>query len=277
MLWLARGVGTLAALFILVGVLMSLSGLDTRHKFEMVERPEQCPPAPAKDAAPASSNKLPGGFEGHVIAMELVRSKCDIAAIIGDLTHGNRAAMRWQLTLDTYLLIPVYWLLYTTLAVLLFQRPSHWARWLGAVVIVCGTAVALLDLAENARIGEALALSLSATTDLMAYAIREASLLKWALSFVTTGVLASIFFLADSFFVRTPDRAVKWHLFRGRRRRRLLLFVEQSPHQLDDSAFRNRFGGLNHALVQISTSVTAELNAPATTIPTENFDIVRGI
>lgn len=183
MLWI-RAIGVLALLFVVVAVYM-----ETMAKgFTAVQ--------PAQENGPCNfkAGELPQGLKGRVLAMEMVRSRCDVEAIVGDVSHANRGVMRGSLKVDTYGFIPVYWLLYVLLGLVLIRRGSHWAMWVGAAAIVCGTGAALFDLAENHRILNLLNLPLSVTTDEMAHAVRKVSLLKWALAFITIGLLSSILF-----------------------------------------------------------------------------------
>jgi uncharacterized membrane protein len=105
--------------------------------------------------------------------------------------------MRRALDFDNFFIIS-YWLLFVSMGFLLTQRGSRVAAWLGALAILTGTLTAIFDLIENSRIRQVLTARLAETTDLMVFAIREATLLKWAFAFVTAALLAVTFFLVKS-------------------------------------------------------------------------------
>jgi hypothetical protein len=122
---------------------------------------------------------------------------CDVEVIVGAQTHENRAVMRRVLKLDTFFILS-YWLLFAVLGFLLTQGGSRWAMWLGLIAIICGTGAAVFDFIENSGIRQVLDTPLSATTPEMVIAIRDATLVKWCLSFVTSMLLAAALFYLDA-------------------------------------------------------------------------------
>jgi hypothetical protein len=167
-------------LFIASAFLMAMAAKD----FEKVTLAADSP------CAQPGTGLLPGGFEGHIIALEFARSVCDVELIIGDDNHKNRAVMSRILNLDTYFILS-YWLLFSILGFLMTREGSHWAMWLGLAVIICGTGAAFFDFIENSGIRQVVETPLANTTAAMALAIRDATLVKWCLSFVVSLLLAA--------------------------------------------------------------------------------------
>jgi hypothetical protein len=176
MLWLIRAIGVISILFIVTAVLM-----------EIVDR----------GFTPVSGTLL-GKFKKRFIAMEFVRSRDEIKAVVGELGdpihQQDRDTMRCKLRLD-FLFIATYGLLFIAVGILLTQRPPSWAFWLGIIAAGCGTAAAVSDVVENIRTLHVLDLPLARTGDEMAQAIRQAAMVKWTLSFLTIGMLSATFFL----------------------------------------------------------------------------------
>jgi hypothetical protein len=178
--------GGLGILFIVTAVLMQVASSNFKPVI----------PAP-ESACPQAAGTLPGGFKGRVIAIEFARSVCDVEVIIGAETHENRAVMRRVLKLDTFFILS-YWLLFAVLGFLLTQGGSRWAMWLGLIAIICGTGSAFFDFIENSGIRHVVDTPLSATTSEMVVAIRDATLVKWCLSFVTSMLLAAALLYLDA-------------------------------------------------------------------------------
>lgn len=189
MIWLIRAIGIVGIAYLGIGLWMGISG----KKFKQIK---------AEDVRGSDcESSLPNSPPKFVLAMELPKSRCDIASVIGDIINGvphpNRDEMRHQIRLDTFGFIPAYLLIYVLLGILLMQRGAKWAIYLGVITIICGIAAACFDLLENKRIINAVNLTLGDTKDTTAQLIRTASLWKWALSFMTIGILSSIFFNAN--------------------------------------------------------------------------------
>lgn len=186
--------GVLGTLFIVTGVLQSIA---SRGFAPVKLAPDSICKAPA-------DGSLPGGFNGRIIALEFATSVCDVEVIVGDVkttddveTVDNRAVVRQTLKLDTVFII-AYWMLFATFGFLLTQGGSRWAIWLGAAAIICGTGAAAFDFIENSGIRQVVDTPLSATTPEMVLAIRDATLVKWCLIFVTSILLAAALFYLDA-------------------------------------------------------------------------------
>lgn len=183
----AYGLGIVGLLFIASAALMIFAS----SKFEPVKL------APDSPCPQPPEGLLPGGFKGHIIAIEFARSACDVELIIGGEGHANRAVMKRVLSLDN-LFILSYLLLYLLMGFLLMQSGSRWAAWIGMAAIACGIATAAFDVIENAGVRQVISTPLSATTPEMVLAIRDATLVKWCLSFVVSLLLAAALFYIDA-------------------------------------------------------------------------------
>jgi patatin-related protein len=101
-----------------------------------------------------------------------------------------------------YVFIAGYWLLFLLLAdrvvELAGRQPDGWIDWAllaaGVAAGVTGTAAAIMDLVENARIHEAFTAFRGREEDWMARGIRLAAAWKWGLVFVTVLLLSPLFF-----------------------------------------------------------------------------------
>ena len=173
MLWLVRAVGLAAALVLAVALYMELSP----PRFEWV----------------CGKKELPGGFRGHVLAMEFVRDGADMLKIVGPSGHPNRAALRRKIKID-FVWIACYSLQFALVAVLLAARQFHASLYLAVVAVVCALSAAGFDVAENRGMLRALEVTPEEATAAALRGIREAALLKWALSYVAMGLLAMAFF-----------------------------------------------------------------------------------
>ena len=140
---------------------------------------------------------LPGGLTKPVLALELVKSSDEVGMVLGDGEQESskitRKMMREDLKGDTYAFIPIYWLLLVAMSWLLTRRHPDWASWAGIAAGVCVTAAAIFDYFENAGIRAVLDAPAASVTDRMALAIRTPSLVKWALIFITMGLLGGLF------------------------------------------------------------------------------------
>jgi hypothetical protein len=128
-----------------------------------------------------------------MLALELPEKLNDIKDTVGDLGDERRALMLKELTPDGLLFIPSYTFLFLALSWLLTQRRFSWALWLGILAGACAIGAAALDYMENARIRALLETGLAQTTQEMIDGTRSVSLGKWALSFIATGLLSSLF------------------------------------------------------------------------------------
>lgn len=141
----------------------------------------------APEAAGRAKSKRP------MMALELPEKLSDIENAVGDLGDGRRALMRKALAQDSLLFIPSYTFFFLAMSWLLTQRRFSWALWLGIIAGACGLGAALLDYMENAHIRALLETGLARTTPQMIDGTRYVSLCKWALSFITVGLLSSLF------------------------------------------------------------------------------------
>ncbi|HEX8183716.1 MAG TPA: hypothetical protein VF747_03165, partial [Blastocatellia bacterium] len=139
---------------------------------------------------------LPGGMSKHVLALELAKSKEEVEMVLGNGEEESsktiRKMMREDLKGDSYIFIPVYWLLLVAMSWLLTQRTRNWAIWAGLAAGVCVSGAAIFDYLENAGISAVLDTPVAGVTGQMALAIRRPSLVKWALLFIAMGLLASL-------------------------------------------------------------------------------------
>jgi hypothetical protein len=139
--------------------------------------------------------KAPGGTKSKMsmMTLELPEKLADIKNSVGDLGDERRSFMLKALTQDSLLFIPSYTIFFLAMSWLLTQRHFSWALWLGIIAGACGIGAALLDYMENAHIRALLETGLAQTTQQMIDGTRYVSLCKWALSFITIGLLSSLF------------------------------------------------------------------------------------
>jgi len=140
--------------------------------------------------------RLPGGFRGHVLAMEFVRNGDDVERVVGPPGHVNRETMRRKINVD-FVWIGCYTLLFFLVAVLLAGRGVPSSIYMAAVAFICAASAAGFDVVENRGMLGAMELPKERATAEALQFIREAALLKWALSYVAVGVLALTFFGGD--------------------------------------------------------------------------------
>jgi hypothetical protein len=177
MLWLVRAIGIAAALVLAVALYMEYG----RPHFTWVG---------------GAKVKLPGGFGGHVLAMEFVRTGGDMEVIVGPQGHANRATMQRKIEID-FLWIGCYTLLFVLVAVLLGTRPFPSSIYLAFLAAACGLLAAGFDVVENRGLLHALELTKDEATAETLRGIREAAILKWTLSYVAMGLLAVTFLGKD--------------------------------------------------------------------------------
>lgn len=132
------------------------------------------------------------GFTKPVIAMELVRSANDVDQVLADVkrTMPTKEPKKYfcdGLKFDSYGFIPTYWLVLMVFSLLLFRHQFQHAKWLGIAAGICATATAAFDYLENSR------MNLALDDHHLAAGVRQASLYKWGLLFVTVGLLAAMF------------------------------------------------------------------------------------
>jgi hypothetical protein len=139
---------------------------------------------------PVGDAGLPGGFHGRVLALEFVSSVGDAQKVLGPDVSRNTEVMRKVISID-FVWIACYAALFVLIGVMLSRRNCPWARYLALVAIVSGLAAAAFDVKENTKILELL--SSTAVTQEQLNAVRDATLTKWTLSFVSMAVLAIAF------------------------------------------------------------------------------------
>jgi hypothetical protein len=174
MLWLVRAIGIAAALVFVVALYMQYA----QPHFAWVGEAKE---------------KLPGGFGGHVLAMEFVRTGDDVEKIVGPPGHTNRATMRRKIEID-FIWIGCYALLFILVSILLGTRSFPFSVYLAFIAAACGLFAAGFDVVENRGILYALELTKDPPTIEAFRGIREAAILKWTFSFVAMGLLAITFF-----------------------------------------------------------------------------------
>ncbi|HEY0379768.1 MAG TPA: hypothetical protein VGC87_22805 [Pyrinomonadaceae bacterium] len=133
------------------------------------------------------------GIKNPMMTLELPRQPDDVKDTVGDLGDERRALMLKALTPDGMLFIPSYTFLFLGLSWLLSQRRLSWALWVAVIAGLCAVGAAAMDYTENANIRALLGTAPAETTQQMIDAARRVSLGKWALSFITTGLLSSLF------------------------------------------------------------------------------------
>lgn len=178
---LARIIGVVAVFVIAIGVWLSLS---TRS---------WTPPA----------RGYPGGFQSPVLALELVSKPAEVALIAGDLGDPRREVLALNTRVDFAFLVG-YGLLFALVGLFYARTGARSARVRGGIGLASGIGAAVADAFENAGILRVLAMPLNALTPEELAAIREPSMIKWALVFLSAGVLSATF--------RRPelDAAPRW-------------------------------------------------------------------
>jgi hypothetical protein len=133
------------------------------------------------------------GIKKPMMTLELPEKPDDVKNTVGDPGDERRALMLRALTPDGMLFIPSYTFLFLGLSWLLSQRRFSWALWAAVIAGLCAIGAAAFDYMENAHIRELLKTGPAETTQQMIDAARHVSLGKWALSFIATGLLSSLF------------------------------------------------------------------------------------
>jgi hypothetical protein len=127
------------------------------------------------------------------LALELPETVKDIQEAVGKDPRGwRRDAARYDLSLDSRLIIPSFTFLFLVMSWLLTQRRFSWALWVGLAAGVCAVGTAAFDYAENWHIRALLASPIEEITQQIIDHTRLFSLSKWALSFITSGLLSTL-------------------------------------------------------------------------------------
>ena len=155
-------------------------------------------PEPGAHIEISKPGKFPGGFHRRGIALELARNVEDVSVILGCESNRNstvvRDELRGDLRVDYLFIIPFYWAVLAMGAAFLRRQDAKGGLLLSLAAGVCATGAALFDmLLENTRINTLLNTPWTETTNAMAEGIRQASLCKWTLLFMTVAILASLF------------------------------------------------------------------------------------
>jgi hypothetical protein len=131
------------------------------------------------------------------LAIEFASDARDVDKFLGTRVDGDspmrrkiRRALAWD---DFY--IPLYWLAFVGLSVLLSRRGwPAFAFWLAALAVLCATGAAISDFFENARTRTLL--DAAAVTEPLVKAAASASFWKWLLIAVATLALSPVFLWA---------------------------------------------------------------------------------
>ncbi len=116
----------------------------------------------------------------------------EASKIIVDREGAALDEIKKSLDVDNLRLIPVYWLLFVCIAVLLAWRNISWATWLAVAAGLSITAAAGFDYLENLRTLEVVrALLDKSASDELVSSMRFASLAKWSFFFATTAAFSS--------------------------------------------------------------------------------------
>ena len=143
----------------------------------------------------ADVTNSPHQLRNPVLAMELIETPAQLSTILGtENPVHNRQAIRDDIRRDYYFIIS-YVLLYVALSFLLARRRNSWAVYLAWVAAVCGVAAAVFDVREN--MGMMSLVNATTPDQLTVNGVHIASTIKWALSFVTSAILATTFFGSD--------------------------------------------------------------------------------
>lgn len=135
----------------------------------------------------------PRGISSPAIAIQVARDATEVDDILSEAPSLDRETMRFKQHLD-FALIPVYLVLFLTLAALLAAR-GEWFRIAAAAAAVCAVAAAAFNVLENFAVLRLLDISLRQTTPAAINAIRAPSAAKWALGGLTLALLSPYFLL----------------------------------------------------------------------------------
>lgn len=159
-----------------------------------------------------ASPRLPGGFAAPGLALELARRPGDVEDILNSTVTGEmsaedrnqaRDAMRETLRkaqIGDFFFITVYTTLLLGLSALLIRQAAIGELpllviWLGIAAAFCAIATALFDVVENIHILQVLNPSIQPLMPYMVNNVLDAAVRKWALFYLTFGLLSSFFLL----------------------------------------------------------------------------------
>ena len=137
----------------------------------------------ALTSGPPRTN-LPEGFKGAVLALELSGNKEAVRQIVDTETSGYREPLRDSIRKD-FVFIFSYAAFFVALSLLLSQTNTSVAKWLGPIAAILAVSAAAFDFVENYRMLQVLSTEKENITDVACMGIRNASLLKWALLFLS--------------------------------------------------------------------------------------------
>jgi hypothetical protein len=135
----------------------------------------------------------PGGFSQPGTALELPRSVADVHDTLQSLGTDGIRKQHQALTVDSFGIIPTYWILFSLMGWILMQRRIPGATLAGACLIVLISAAAAFDYRENIGIARILNSYPNDPTREIVDATRKASLVKGILIFATIGVTSLLF------------------------------------------------------------------------------------
>lgn len=135
---------------------------------------------------------LPGGFQNRGMALQFVSDSSAVPQILGPEPSVNLPVMRKLILID-YLFIACYGLLFVTISLLLARRNCPWARYLGLLAVITGLMAAAFDVRENIQMLKVLDCLACNPEQIDVNSVNDAALMKWAMSFVTMGLLAIAF------------------------------------------------------------------------------------
>ena len=147
-----------------------------------------------------SASFPPRGIPDPVLGLQMARNIAEVDAILGDAPSPDREVMRIKQYWD-FAFIASYVCLYLALSVLI-ARTWPERKWIAVVTAICGLAAAAFDVGENFAILRILDLRLSQTTQAMIDAIRQPSLIKWTLAFLTLSILSAYFLRQNQWRMR---------------------------------------------------------------------------
>ena len=133
----------------------------------------------------------PGGFKKPSTALQFVATVPDLETILDCKgSSHNRDIVKDIIKIDN-VWIACYALLFIAISALLYKRNCPWARYLAIVGLMAGVTAAAFDVKENLAIVKLLNCLPADASQLNA--LNDASLLKWAMSFVAIALLAIAF------------------------------------------------------------------------------------
>jgi hypothetical protein len=134
-----------------------------------------------------AQSKLPS-----ILRLEFAQSSEDVAGLIGEPGDDRRCLVRVQILRDN-IWVATYMALFVAVSLLLVRRNCPWAKYLGRLAMISGIAAGIFDWRENYYILEILRLASNAVSSQL-FSLREATLSKWTLIYVTMSIVAVAFF-----------------------------------------------------------------------------------